>query len=170
MGTSGAQDKSPPAQSQKPPVAARPLNILLAEDSADNRLLIKQYLKNLPYQIDAAPNGEVAVEKFVHGRYDLVLMDIQMPVMDGYTAVRKIRHWEREQQRAATPIVALTASALERDVGNCIEAGCNVHLSKPVKKARLLLTIDEMTANCSNGAGGHSESGIVRPLAEARSS
>ena len=160
MGAGGAQEKSQPAQSQKlqKPVAARPLNILLAEDSPDNRLLIKQYLKSLPYQIDAAPNGEVAVEKFVNGRYDLVLMDIQMPVMDGYSAVRKIRHWEREQQRVATPIVALTASALERDVRNCLEAGCNVHLSKPVKKARLLLTIDEMTANCSTGADGPQES------------
>jgi len=160
MGTSGAPEKSQPAQSPKPqkPVAARPLNILLAEDSPDNRLLIKQYLKNLPYQIDAAPNGEVAVEKFVNGRYDLILMDIQMPVMDGYTAVRKIRQWEREEQRAATPIVALTASALEKDVRNCLEAGCDVHLSKPVKKARLLLTIDELTANCSNGADGPQES------------
>ncbi len=172
MGLGAAKEKSAPAQSKQPklPAAARPLNILLAEDSPDNRLLIKQYLKNLPYRVDTAHNGEVAVGKFVNGRYDLVLMDIQMPVMDGYTAVRKIRQWEREQQHAPTPIVALTASALERDVRNCIEAGCDVHLSKPLKKARLLLTIDEVTADLSNGGDGRRESGIVPALAEARSS
>jgi PAS domain S-box-containing protein len=124
----------------------RPLRILLAEDSRDNRMLIEAYLKNLPYDLDPADNGEVAVEKFRRRSYDLVLMDMQMPVMDGYSATRKIRLWERERNQPMTPIVALTASALEEDIRNTLNAGCTVHLSKPVKKSRLLNLIDELVS------------------------
>jgi CheY-like chemotaxis protein len=77
--------------------------------------------------------------------YDLVLMDVRMPVMDGYTAVRRIRDWERERGRPSTPIVALTASALEDDIRNSLEAGCTTHVGKPVRKSRLLETIRELT-------------------------
>ncbi len=121
------------------------LRILLAEDSPDNRLLINQYLKKLPYELVIAENGELAVEEFINSRFDLILMDMRMPVMDGYTAVRKIRQWEQQHGRAPTSIVALTASALETDVRNCLEAGCTSHLSKPVKKASLLTAIRELT-------------------------
>jgi PAS domain S-box-containing protein len=135
----------------------RPLKILLAEDSPDNRQLIEAYLKNLPYGVDVAENGQVAIAKFMRSRYDLVLMDVQMPVMDGYTAVRRIRQWEREQGCAPTPIAALTASALEEDVRNSIEAGCTTHLSKPIKKSRLLAAIHNLAiaaaaGDLSNGA------------------
>jgi two-component system sensor histidine kinase/response regulator len=147
-GKSGPQQR--PARPQSPPPADRRLRILLAEDSPDNRLLIKQYLRNLPYELVVAENGESAIEKFKDGRYDLVLMDMRMPVMDGYTAVRGIRQWEREQDRSLTSIVALTASALESDVRNCLEAGCTAHLSKPVKKAALLRAIRELTETVSN--------------------
>jgi len=139
----------PQAVPEQPQVPApeRRLRILLAEDSPDNRLLINQYLRKLPYELVMAENGELAVEEFISGRFDLVLMDMRMPVMDGYAAVRKIREWEREHERAPTSIVALTASALETDVRNCLEAGCTSHLSKPVKKARLLAVIRELTAS-----------------------
>jgi two-component system, sensor histidine kinase and response regulator len=122
----------------------RPLRILLVEDSGDNRMLIQAYLKNLPYQLEMAENGEVAVEKFTRSAYDLVLMDMQMPVMDGYTATREIRLWEREQNRPATPIAALTASALGEDASNSLEAGCTAHLSKPVKKSQLVGLIRDL--------------------------
>lgn len=82
------------------------------DDSADNRLLVQAYLKRSPYQLDLAENGEVAVEKFKSGKYDLVLMDMQMPVLDGYTATRTIRAWESQSGLKATPIIALTAFAL----------------------------------------------------------
>jgi len=164
MGSADALKPKPDEQLQpaEPPATERPLSILLAEDSADNRLLIKQYLKRLPYRLETAPDGEVALEKFVSGNYDLVLMDIQMPVMDGYTAVGKIRNWEREQSRPPTPIVALTASALEGDVRNCLAAGCNAHLSKPLKKATLLSAIREATGAAANGAGSD-EQAEARP-------
>ena len=115
--------------------------ILLVEDSDDNRLLIQAYLKKLPYAIDAAENGEKAVAKFKECTYDLVLMDMQMPVMDGYTATRQIRAWEEEQgisRLGRTPIIALTAYALKEDAQKSIDAGCDAHLSKPIKKETLL--------------------------------
>jgi PAS domain S-box-containing protein len=123
----------------------RPLRILMAEDSDDNRLLILSYLKNHPYQVDIAENGEVAVEKFKRGKYDLVLMDIQMPVMDGYTAALEIRKWEREHNLEETPIIALTAYAYKEDKQKSLDAGCNGHLIKPIKKAGLLRAIADYT-------------------------
>jgi CheY-like chemotaxis protein len=89
------------------------LRILLVDDSADNRLLVQAYLKTYPYQLDLAENGEVAVEKFKSGKYDLVLMDMRMPVMDGYTATIAIRAWESQSGSEPTPIIALTAFALK---------------------------------------------------------
>jgi signal transduction histidine kinase/CheY-like chemotaxis protein len=124
----------------------RPLRILLAEDSPDNRTLIEAYLKNLPYELDVAENGEIAVAKFIQGKHDVVLMDMQMPVMDGYDAVRTIRRWEREHGRPPTPVIALTASALQEDVRNAIAAGCTSHLSKPIKKSRLLSAMLDLTS------------------------
>ena len=93
-----------------PTPTSKPLRILVADDSADNRLLISAFLKNTPYKIDEVENGALAVEHFVAHKYDLVLMDIQMPVMDGHAATRAIRDWERDNHRAPTPIVALSAA------------------------------------------------------------
>jgi PAS domain S-box-containing protein len=152
MGRTGEVRPAPTAASNGHAQAdERPLKILLAEDSPDNRQLIEAYLKNLPYGVDVAENGQVAIAKFMRSRYDLVLMDVQMPVMDGYTAVRKIRAWEREQGCAPTPIAALTASALEEDVRNSIEAGCTTHLSKPIKKSRLLAAIQDLAIASAAG-------------------
>ena len=116
----------------------RSLNLLLVEDSADNRLLIQSYFKRSSDHIDIAENGAIAVEKFKSGKYDLVLMDVQMPVMDGYTATREIRKWEREHGREETPIIALTAHAMKEDVQKSLDAGCTDHLTKPIKRATLM--------------------------------
>jgi signal transduction histidine kinase/DNA-binding response OmpR family regulator len=131
------------------PAPARPqigegqgaMRILLVDDSADNRLLVEAYLKTTPYQIDLAENGEVAVEKFKAGNYDLVLMDMQMPVMDGYTATRTIRQWESQSGLKPTPIIALTAFALKEEVQKSLDVGCDAHLAKPIRKAILLESI-----------------------------
>jgi signal transduction histidine kinase/CheY-like chemotaxis protein len=146
-------------------VASRALRILLVDDNADNRLLVRAYLKNQPYTIDEADNGQLAVEKFQAGAFDLVLMDIQMPVLDGHAATRRIREWEQAQRRAATPIVALTAHAIKEEIDRCREAGCNAHLTKPVKKATLIETI-EMQCRAVNGRRQDrpvSESGPAAP-------
>ena len=121
----------------------RALSILLAEDSPDNRMVVEAYLKNTQHRIDVADNGEIAVAKFKSGDYDLVRMDIQMPVMDGYTATKEIRIWEEENGLSPTPIVALTASVFLEARERSLAAGCTAHISKPVKKATLIETIYE---------------------------
>jgi two-component system sensor histidine kinase/response regulator len=108
------------------------------EDSPDNQLLIRSYLKQTDHRLDIADHGAIGLEKFQHGHYDIILMDMQMPVMDGYTATRAIRKWERDHDLPATQIIALTALALKEETAKIFEAGCNTHLTKPVRKSTLL--------------------------------
>ena len=113
------------------PEDQRALRILLVEDFPDNRMLVHSYLKNTSYRIDDAENGEIGVGKLKSGQYDLVLMDMAMPVMDGYTATREIRKWEEENGVRPTPIIALTASALKEDEQKTLDARCTAYLTKP---------------------------------------
>jgi signal transduction histidine kinase/DNA-binding response OmpR family regulator len=144
-----AAHKEPPAKPILPAAEVRPLHILLVDDSEDNRLLISSYLKKTSHTIDIAENGAVALDKFMAGTYDLVLMDMQMPVKDGYTATREIRQWEKQEGAAETPVVALTAYALKKDTQKSLDAGCNAHLTKPIKKATLLEALAEFSNNPS---------------------
>jgi PAS domain S-box-containing protein len=128
--------------------ADRPLRILVAEDSEDSRFLLETYLKGAGHLADFAGNGELAVEKFRSGSYDLVLMDVQMPVLDGYGATRQIRAWERERARNPTPVLALTAYALEAETAKAAEAGCTSLVTKPIKFAELMQAIDKYTGGC----------------------
>ncbi len=121
----------------------RPLQLLLVEDNEDNRTLIKFYLNKTEHQIDFAENGQVAVDKFKAKRYDLVLMDIQMPVLDGYSATAQIRAYELQQHLERTPVLALTAYALKEEMEKCLKVGCDAHLTKPIKKDKLLAVINE---------------------------
>jgi CheY-like chemotaxis protein len=128
----------------------RPLRILSVDDSPDNQLLIGSFLKRTPHTVLYAAHGLEALG-LVQGQdpdgrqpVDLILMDVQMPVMDGYTATRQLRQWEQEQGRLPVPIIAITAHALESDAARSIAAGCNVHLTKPVTRQRLLETIREV--------------------------
>jgi CheY-like chemotaxis protein/HPt (histidine-containing phosphotransfer) domain-containing protein len=126
------------------PAAPLPaLHILLAEDSPDNCTITMAYLEDTPYRVDIAETGAIACEKFIAGHYDLVLMDRQMPIMDGLTATRTIRAWEHANGRPPTPIIALTASALKRDREMCLAAGCTAFLTKPIKQEVLLQAIKE---------------------------
>jgi CheY-like chemotaxis protein len=124
--------------------------ILMVDDSADNRLLVRAFLKGANYEIDEAINGMFAVEKFRTGSYDAILMDMRMPVMDGLEATRAIRQIEKEQNRARTPIIALTASALIEDEQRTHEAGADAHVSKPMRKAVLLQAIAKLLEKQSN--------------------
>ena len=144
---SNREDAKPMPQRQAPQLANNSTDelpqrrVLVAEDSPDNRLVIAAYLRKEPYEIDFAENGRITVERFRAQSYDLVLMDIQMPVMDGLEATRLIRQWESEHDLGHTPIIALTASVLEEDVKKALAAGCDRHLSKPIKKGILIEAI-----------------------------
>jgi PAS domain S-box-containing protein len=123
----------------------RALHILLVEDSPDNRTITVAYVEDTPYQVDLAENGAIACQMFKAGHYDLVLMDRQMPVMDGLSATRTIRAWEQANDKSPTPIIALTASALKGDREMCLAAGCTAFLTKPIKQEVLLQAIKEHT-------------------------
>ena len=120
---------------------SRGLRILLAEDNFESVILVRAYLESLLLSIDVVANGSDAVEKRKQNSYDLVLMDLQMPVMDGYTATREIRRWEKAHGMARVPIVALTAHALSGAAAESAEAGCDGHLSKPMERRDLIETI-----------------------------
>jgi PAS domain S-box-containing protein len=137
----GRQAAVPVGTGPEPPLPA--LHILLVEDSPDNRTITVAYLQDTPYRVEIAENGAVACEKFTTGHYDLVLMDRQMPVMDGLTATRAIREWEQANHRPPTPIIALTAAALKGDQEKCMAAGCTAYLTKPIKQEALLQAIKE---------------------------
>ena len=109
-------------------------HILLVEDNELNREIAQEILQEYGFLVDTAENGAVAVEKVstaAPGSYDLVLMDVQMPIMDGYTATRKIRALD-DPARAKIPILAMTANAFDEDRRNALESGMNGFLSKPI--------------------------------------
>ena len=147
------------------------LRILLAEDSPDNCTITLAYLADTPYRVEIAVTGAIACEMFEAGPYDLVLMDRQMPVMDGLTATRTIRAWETANNRPPTPIIALTASALKGDRETCLEAGCTAYLTKPIKQDVLLEAIRHyasvaMSSPPGDGKPTANRSSTRRSLAE----
>ncbi|MEG3638778.1 ATP-binding protein [Magnetococcus sp. PR-3] len=123
------------------PTLQTPIAILLAEDSPDNVLLVQRFLKKTAYRLDIVGNGLEALEAIKKRRYDLILMDIQMPELDGLSATRTLRSLEREQGTPRMPVLAITAHAFKEDREASIEAGCDGHLTKPFKKDVLLRTI-----------------------------
>jgi signal transduction histidine kinase/ligand-binding sensor domain-containing protein/DNA-binding response OmpR family regulator len=114
--------------------------ILLAEDNAVNQKVARGTLERLGYKVDIVANGADAVAAWETGRYDLVLMDCQMPVMDGYQATREIRARERGARR--TPVVALTADAMKGAEQQCRDAGMDDYLTKPFDRKRLAATLE----------------------------
>ncbi len=120
--------------------------ILLVEDNPDNQALVLAYLKATLHDVRICDNGADAVARVKAGDLDLVLMDMQMPIMDGYEATRRIRAWERENGRAPVPILALTAQAMKDESERTRAAGCTGHLTKPITKHELLHAIFEHAA------------------------
>jgi signal transduction histidine kinase/ActR/RegA family two-component response regulator len=142
FGAAGGSEPAPPPPA--PPAdedSLPPLNILMFEDSRYNAFVTQTYLESTPCSLTVAEDGATGVELFKKGGWDLVLMDIQMPVMDGFEATRTIREWERTHGLDPVPVVAMTAFAMDEDARRCIRAGADAHLPKPVKKSTLFKTL-----------------------------
>ncbi len=108
--------------------------ILLCEDNEVNLKVALMILKKLNLDIDTAENGQEAINKFLHVKYDLILMDCMMPVVDGFQATQEIRRIEKENKLEATPIIAVTANATDDDKKKCFDAGMDDFISKPIKR------------------------------------
>jgi len=139
-----------PVAEAAPARKAEGLNLLLAEDQGNNRKLIELFLQDTPHHLVLAENGLQAVETFKQDVFDAVLMDMEMPVMDGYTATRRIREFERNAGLSPTPIIALTAHAFEEHVRKTAQAGCTAHLTKPIKKQTFLAALDALAEDGPN--------------------
>ncbi len=116
-------------------------NILVAEDNPDNQMLVRYMLEKQGFQVDVVENGQEAFEATAHARYNLIFMDCQMPVMDGFEAARRIR--ERENQSGKhTPIVALTGNVVKEDLEKCLSVGMDDFLGKPfsLKELRAMVS------------------------------
>lgn len=121
--------------------------LLLAEDGRDNQRLIAAHLRSAGAEVVIAENGRVAVELATADAFDLVLMDMQMPELDGYTATSQLR---RAGYRG--PIIALTAHAMAEDREKCLRSGCNEYLSKPIDRSKLLETVAQHLARAASQA------------------
>lgn len=126
----------------------RLLHILYADDCDLNRMLFRLFLKSTTHTLHFAENGQEAVEKTVNGKYDIVFLDVQMPVKDGLTAAREIREWEEKNDKEPVLICSLTAHAMKEDIKKSLDAGCNHHITKPVKKDVLLKYIRKYSRDC----------------------
>ncbi len=128
----------PPSSGQPSPAAPR---ILLAEDNDINQIVAREILTKAGFACDIVADGWAAVEAVEQGRYDLVLMDCEMPVMDGFEATRQIRDRERARNLPRLPIVALTANAMTADRQQCLDVGMDAYVCKPIDVRELLETI-----------------------------
>ncbi len=132
------QTKTPAAVSKS---ALEGLNILVVDDSIDNQLLFSSLFKSRGAKVSIACNGRLGVDKALAGKYDVVIMDIQMPVLDGYGATKELRKAGYKK-----PIIALTAYAMKEEKERCVSAGCNAHLSKPINIKLAIDTIANVVA------------------------
>lgn len=132
-----------PESSAKDYHATRALNILLAEDNRVNQLIIKKYMQMYGHKVSIANNGAEAVSSVQNNQFDLILMDIRMPEMNGPEATKVIRENE-DRQKSSIPIIAVTADAIKENVDSFIEAGMNRVVSKPIDRVELILTINEV--------------------------
>ncbi|THD60607.1 ATP-binding protein [Phenylobacterium sp.] len=125
------------AEDQVPGTSLEGLRVLAAEDNATNQLVLKTVLHSLGVQPVVVENGRLAVEAWAQAPFDLILMDVQMPEMDGVAATQEIRRREAETGAGRTPIVALSANVMKHQVAEYLAAGMDAHLAKPINVAQL---------------------------------
>jgi PAS domain S-box-containing protein len=133
-----AVDKKRSPQSSAQDFELSALRVLVVDDVYDNQVLVRRFLEKAGASVDVASDGEEAVEKALHQDYDLVLMDLQMPVLDGYNATSQLR-----EQGYEKPIIALTAHALRDEKNRCLKMGFNGFLTKPIRQSDLLSRVSE---------------------------
>ena len=147
----GATPSRPePADNPVPPAPRGALNILLAEDNPVNQLLAQRVLENAGHRVTVAWDGAQAVEAVRRERFDLVMMDVQMPVLGGLEATAAIRDAERASGGVRVPIIAMTASAMQGDRERCLAAGMDDYVSKPIDMQQLYATIEAVMARCAH--------------------
>jgi CheY-like chemotaxis protein len=139
-------DAGPPAAAE---VVLPRLNILLAEDSLVNQKLAVGLLERRGHRVTVANNGREALAAIEKQPFDLVLMDVQMPELDGLDATRALRERETVQGRAPVPIIAMTAHAMAGDRERCLAAGMNSYISKPIRSQGLFATIAHVVAGAA---------------------
>ncbi len=130
IGSSSQTTVSKPVESN---IGKSRLNILIVEDNLINQKVATGILKQLGHNVTVADNGKIGVDLYKKSNYDLILMDIQMPIMDGFTATKEIREWEHDERKSHGYIIALTANALKEDKEKCFSVGMNDFLAKPFK-------------------------------------
>ncbi|MDI1268388.1 MAG: ATP-binding protein [Polaromonas sp.] len=142
-----APDAVPVFSATLPPGTKEELPVLVVEDNLINQTLVMTLLQRGGYRVTLAGTGREAVEKFLMHRFCVILMDMQMPDLDGIEATKAIRLLERKQERLRTPIVAMTANAMRGDRERCLEAGMDDYLAKPIKTAELFAIIETLIAD-----------------------
>jgi PAS domain S-box-containing protein len=136
------------AQKRATPIPSRSLKILVAEDTLFNQKFIQRLLDRWHHQITLVGNGRQALEALKNESFDIVLMDVQMPEMDGHTATREIRNLKSEIRNV--PIIAMTAHAIKGDRERCLEAGMDEYVSKPIDSDKLFDAIEKLTRDPGN--------------------
>jgi len=128
------------------------LRVLAAEDNATNQLVLKTILHSLGLEPVIVENGALAVEAWRREAFDLILMDIQMPVLDGVAATQDIRRIEAEEGRPHTPIIALSANSMKHQVDEYLAAGLDAHLAKPIEIDKLYAVLEQARAGDAHAA------------------
>ena len=154
-GTSAAEDSQTAAETLSPAAELQGARALLVEDNELNQEVATEFLEALGLQVELAEDGAVALQKVQRQHYDIVLMDMQMPVMDGLSATRAIRKQPGLQE---LPILAMTANAMTIDRERCLEAGMNDHIAKPIDPERLLAKLRRWVKPVAGPAAGKTAS------------
>jgi two-component system, sensor histidine kinase and response regulator len=138
-------------------------SVLVADDVEINREMVRIILEKQGHRVTMACNGREAVDLYLQGRFDIVFMDMQMPVLDGYQATREIRVHEQARDRV-TPVVAMTAYALQGDRDKCLQSGADAYLAKPARPAEILALLDQLVPEAgAAGAAGAENQGASQP-------
>jgi signal transduction histidine kinase/DNA-binding response OmpR family regulator len=157
-GATGTVSKRLPVIVQEPREQSRIRRVLLVEDNPVNQELARAMLTELGVEAVSAWSGEEALVKMAADRYEVVLMDCQMPKLDGYATTRRLREWERRTGRERTPVIAVTANALNGDAARCFEAGMDRYLSKPFTIDQLHRILESCAPDAESKAGAEADS------------